>query len=73
MKSVTVIGCGIVGITTAIKLQEKVFKVTIIDKERFDKTISSKVGAICFPFEKTHKEKTYLFRNNRNSSHCNHK
>ncbi|MFN0729317.1 FAD-dependent oxidoreductase [Polaribacter gochangensis] len=58
MKSVTVIGCGIVGITTAIKLQEKGFKVTIIAKERFDKTLSSKVGAIWFPFEIHPKEKT---------------
>ena len=31
MRSITVIGCGIVGLTTAIKLQEKGFKVTIID------------------------------------------
>lgn len=51
MKSVTVIGCGIVGLTTALKLQEKGFKVTIIAKDAFDKTLSSKVGAIWFPFE----------------------
>ncbi|EDM44042.1 D-amino acid oxidase [unidentified eubacterium SCB49] len=51
MKSITVIGCGIVGLTSAIKLQEKGFEVTIIAKERFDKTLSSKVGAIWFPFE----------------------
>ncbi|MGY0393217.1 FAD-dependent oxidoreductase [Bizionia sp. KMM 8389] len=51
MKPITVIGCGIVGLTSAIKLQEKGFEVTIIAKERFDKTLSSKVGAIWFPFE----------------------
>lgn len=51
MKSVRVIGCGIVGLTTAIKLQENGFTVTIIAKEQFHKTLSSKVGAIWFPFE----------------------
>jgi D-amino-acid oxidase len=57
MKAVTVIGCGIVGLTSAIKLQEKGFQVTIIAKERFDKTLSSKVGAVWFPFEIHPKEK----------------
>ena len=56
MKSVTVIGSGIVGLTTAIKLQEKGFKVTIVAKERYNKTLSSKVGAIWFPFEIQPKE-----------------
>ena len=51
MKSATVIGCGIVGLTTAIKLQESGFTVTILAKERFDTSLSSKVGAIWFPFE----------------------
>jgi len=57
MKSVTVIGCGIIGLTTAIKLQEKGFKLTIIAKEPFNRTLSSKVGAIWFPFEIHPKEK----------------
>ncbi|WP_262486231.1 FAD-dependent oxidoreductase [Gillisia marina] len=57
MKSVKVIGCGIIGLTTAIKLQEKGFKVTIIANEPFNKTLSSKVGAIWFPFEIHPKEK----------------
>lgn len=57
MKPVTVIGCGIIGLTTALKLQEKEFQVTLIAKERFDKTLSSKVGAIWFPFEIHPKEK----------------
>lgn len=57
MKSATVIGCGIVGLTTAIKLQEEGFKVRIVTKERFDSTLSSKVGAIWFPFEVYPKEK----------------
>lgn len=57
MKSVTVIGCGIIGLTTAIKLQEQNFKVTLIAEKRFDETLSSKVGAIWFPFEIHPKEK----------------
>ena len=57
MKSVTVLGCGIVGLTTSLKLQEKGFDVTIISKEHFNKTLSSKVGAIWFPFEIHPKEK----------------
>jgi D-amino-acid oxidase len=57
MKSVTVIGCGVIGLTTAIKLQEKDFKVTIITKESVNSTLSSKVGAIWFPFEIHPKDK----------------
>lgn len=56
-KSVSVIGCGIIGLTTAIKLQENGFKVRIVAKERFNNTVSSKVGAIWFPFEIYPKEK----------------
>lgn len=63
MKSATVIGCGIVGLTTAIKLQEKGFSVRIIARERFDKTLSSKVGAIWFPFEIRPKEKANHWAN----------
>jgi len=51
MMSATVIGCGIVGLTSAIKLQEQGFKVKIVAKEGFNNTLSSKVGAIWFPFE----------------------
>lgn len=51
MKSVTVVGCGIVGLTSAIALQEKGWKVRIVAKERYEHTLSEKVGAIWFPFE----------------------
>lgn len=51
MRSVTVVGCGIVGLTTALALQEKGWKVTLVAKEKFYKTLSHKVGAIWFPFE----------------------
>ena len=51
MKSVTVVGCGIIGLTTAIALQEKGFSVKIVSKQSFHSTLSQKVGAIWFPFE----------------------
>lgn len=57
MKSVTVIGCGIIGLTTAIKLQDAGFKVNMVAREPYNKTLSSKVGAIWFPFEIHPKEK----------------
>ncbi|MFC0605743.1 FAD-dependent oxidoreductase [Winogradskyella pulchriflava] len=57
MKSATVIGCGIIGLTSAIKLQENKLKVTIVAKESFKNTLSHKVGAIWFPFEIQPKEK----------------
>lgn len=58
MKSITVVGSGIVGLTSAILLQEAGFKVKIIAKEQYEKTLSSKVGAIWFPFEVHPKEST---------------
>lgn len=51
MKKATVVGCGIVGLTTAIALQEKGFRVRLVAKEKFAETLSHKVGAIWFPFE----------------------
>ncbi len=51
MKNATVIGSGIIGLTSAIMLQEKGFKVKIIAKERYEKTLSFNVGAVWFPFE----------------------
>ncbi|MFD2823139.1 FAD-dependent oxidoreductase [Lacinutrix iliipiscaria] len=58
MKSVTIIGSGIIGLTSALQLQKSGFQVNLIAKERYDKTLSSKVGAIWFPFEVGPKKKT---------------
>jgi D-amino-acid oxidase len=58
MKSVTVVGSGIIGLTSAIALQEAGFQVKIIAKESFEYSLSNKVGAIWFPFEIAPKEKT---------------
>jgi len=51
MKTITVVGSGIVGLTSALMLQEKGFNVSIIAKENHEKTLSNKVGAVWFPFE----------------------
>lgn len=51
MKSATVVGCGIVGLTSALALQEKGFAVRIVAKEKHEHSLSNKVGAIWFPFE----------------------
>ncbi|MBN3522062.1 FAD-dependent oxidoreductase [Algoriphagus lutimaris] len=64
MKSVTVIGSGIIGLTSAIALQEAEFQVKIIAKEPFQKSLSHKVGAIWFPFEIAPKEKTNAWATN---------
>lgn len=61
MKSVTVVGSGIIGLTTARSLQEAGFQVRIVAKEKFATTLSSKVGAIWFPFEIAPKEKSNVW------------
>lgn len=64
MKSATIIGTGIIGLTSAIALQEAGFQVKIIAKEPFQKSLSNKVGAIWFPFEIAPKEKTNTWATN---------
>lgn len=61
MNSATVVGSGIIGLTSAIALQEAGFQVKIISKEAFQNSLSHKVGAIWFPFEIAPKEKTNLW------------
>ncbi|WP_258101481.1 FAD-dependent oxidoreductase [Marinoscillum pacificum] len=59
MNKVTVVGSGIVGLTTAICLQEKGFQVRIVAREPHLNTLSVKVGAIWFPFEVHPAEKAH--------------
>jgi len=47
---ITVVGSGIIGLTTAISLQKVGFQVAIITKELYNNTLSSIVGAIWFPY-----------------------
>lgn len=51
IQQVTVVGSGIIGLTSAIMLQKSGFHVKLIAKERYDATLSSKVGAVWFPYE----------------------
>lgn len=48
--NIAVIGSGIIGLTTAIALQDSGFSVTIYTKQLPLKTTSAKVGAIWFPY-----------------------
>lgn len=63
MKTVTVVGSGIIGLTSAIILQEKGFAVNIVAKEDQSHTLSAKVGAVWFPFEIFPAEKANLWAN----------
>ena len=49
-RKVTVVGSGIIGLTSAIALQEAGFGVRLFAKEKFDFTLSHKVGAVWFPY-----------------------
>jgi D-amino-acid oxidase len=57
-KPVTVIGSGIIGLTSAIALQEAGFRVKLYAKEKFGHTLSHKVGAVWFPYTIEPKKKT---------------
>ncbi|SFN64822.1 D-amino-acid:oxygen oxidoreductase [Algoriphagus ornithinivorans] len=56
--SVSVIGAGIIGLTSAIALQEAGFRVKIFADKKFDQTLSNKVGAVWFPYSIEPKIKT---------------
>ncbi len=51
MKPITVLGCGVSGLTTGITLLEQGFHVQIITKEYPEETTSAIAGAIWFPYE----------------------
>jgi D-amino-acid oxidase len=61
MQKITVVGSGIIGLSTALALQESGFQVRIIAKERYDTTLSSKVGAVWFPYAIEPREKSSLW------------
>ncbi|RME05085.1 MAG: FAD-binding oxidoreductase [Planctomycetota bacterium] len=50
---VAVVGCGVIGLTSALKLQELGYPVTLISKETPSLTTSHKAGAVWLPFEPT--------------------
>jgi len=51
MKNITVIGCGVIGLTTAIHLERAGYKVRIITKNLHFKTTSAIAAAIWMPFK----------------------
>lgn len=61
MQKVTVVGSGIIGLSTAIALQESGFQVRILAKEPWNHTLSSKVGAVWFPYAIEPRDKSSLW------------
>ena len=51
MSEISVIGAGVVGLTTAIALQEAGHRVRVIAAERPERTTSAAAGALWYPFE----------------------
>ena len=51
MSEVVVIGAGVVGLTTAVSLQEAGHRVRVVAAERPEQTTSAAAGALWYPFE----------------------
>ncbi|HZJ53640.1 MAG TPA: FAD-dependent oxidoreductase [Myxococcaceae bacterium] len=51
MSEIVVIGAGVVGLTTAVALQEAGHRVRVIAAERPERTTSAAAGALWYPFE----------------------
>lgn len=51
MKPITVLGCGVSGLSTGITLLEQEYDVQILTKEYPEETTSAVAGAIWFPYE----------------------
>ncbi len=51
MAEVTVVGAGVVGLTTALTLQEARHRVRVLSAERPEQTTSAAAGALWYPFE----------------------
>ena len=50
-KRIAIAGCGVSGLSCAIRLQQAGYEVEIIADKRFDETTSAVAGAIWFPYE----------------------
>ena len=50
MHEVTVVGAGVVGLTTALVLQESGHRVRVVAAERPEQTTSAAAGAVWYPF-----------------------
>ena len=61
MHRVTVVGSGIIGLSTAIAFQESGFEVRLLAKEKWESTLSSKVGAVWFPYAIEPRDKSSLW------------
>src|SRR5215469_370977 len=50
MREVTVVGAGVVGLTTALALQESGHRVRVVAAQRPERTTSAAAGAVWYPF-----------------------
>src|SRR5215510_14104054 len=50
MREVTVVGAGVVGLTTAVVLGEAGHRVRVVSAERPERTTSAAAGAVWYPF-----------------------
>ncbi len=60
-QKINIIGSGVIGLTTAVYLQNKGFEVTIYTKEMPSETTSAVAAAIWFPYNVSPKEKVSLW------------
>src|SRR4030095_9198886 len=50
MKKIVIAGCGVIGLTTAVRLLEEGYEVNIVTKELPGQTTSNKAAAFWFPY-----------------------
>jgi D-amino-acid oxidase len=50
-RQITVVGAGIIGLTTAVELQRCGHDVTVVAEDVFEPTVSTVAGAVWFPFQ----------------------
>jgi D-amino-acid oxidase len=50
-RHVTVVGAGVIGLTTALELQARGFEVTVVSRDRPENTTSSVAAALWFPYK----------------------
>ena len=50
-RQVTVVGAGVIGLCTALELQRRGHRVTVVAEEVFEPTVSTVAGAVWFPYQ----------------------
>ncbi|MEZ4363227.1 MAG: FAD-dependent oxidoreductase [Kofleriaceae bacterium] len=50
-REVTVVGAGVIGLTTAVELERRGHRVQVVAEATYERTVSSVAGAIWFPYQ----------------------